>query len=185
MINYKTCATDDAALVHTCDPCEEPEYGNVRSVALIKDGTVLATPPTLIEWTAAVESGDIIVIPESRGTFDGGTPKMGPGYGDIKERKLGDDYVLAIKDPAYAANSAFWAAAEGQKWNLAWRTSSQLSYVDAKVSITAKAPVAEDIESEVIWEVEAKWFSGNKPKISSASTLMTLFKCFAITEVEP
>jgi len=178
MITYKVCESEIGALTHECDACASTELGNIRSFALIKAGTVLPSPATLIAWTALIESGDIIIIPESRGTFDGGAPKMGAGYGDEKERLLGHDYVLAVKDPAYKQNSPFWSAVEKEKWNLAWRTETQLSVVKAKATITAKAPVTEDIEAEVVWEVEAKWFSQEKPVISDAAELMPLFACF-------
>jgi hypothetical protein len=183
MIVYKQCSTDESALVHTCDPCLVTELGNVRSFCLIKKGTVIAVPFTLEAWTAAVESGDIIIIPDSRGTFDGGTPKMGAGYGNEKERKLGSDYTLAVKDPAYVENVEFWQTAEkAGPWNIGFRSETQLHYVNSDVTITAKAPIAEDIESEVIWEVEAKWFSKDKPKVSAFAPLVSLFKCFEVTE---
>jgi hypothetical protein len=180
MLVYKQCATNEGALTHTCDPCIEPELGNVRSFALIKEGTTIAIPFDLADWTAAVESGVIIIIPNSNGTFDGGSPKMGAGYGDDKERKLGDDYVLAVKDPAYAVNSDFWQAAEKEKWGVAFRSETQLHYVEKAVKITAKAPIEGDTESEVVWNLDAKWFSKTKPKISAFEPLVSLFKCFEI-----
>jgi len=182
MLVYKTCATDEDALVHVCDACETPELGRVRSFCLVKKGTVIAIPFALEAWTAAVESGNIIIIPNSSGTFDGGTPKVGNGYGDEKERKLGDDYVLAVKDPAYAANVDFWQAAELETWNICFRTETLLHYVNSDVKVTAKAPVEDDVESEIVWNVEAKWFSKNKPKASPSTPLVTLFKCFEVTE---
>jgi len=182
MITYKTCATNEA-LTHNCDPCNEVENGGVRSVCLIKSGTEITIPLNLQEWTAAVEAGNIIIIPDSRGTFDGGTPKMGNGYGNRKEKKLGDDFVLAFKDPSFAPNSEFWADAEKiEDWNLAWRTDTQLFIAGSEATLTSKSPVEEDIESEVVWNVEAKWFSKNKPSVTPFAPVKSLFKCFEITE---
>lgn len=180
-ITYKNCDIDSNALVHVCDPCLEAELGGIRSFALIKKGTVIDIPFVLASWTAAVEAGNIIIIPESNGTFDGGTPKMGSGYGNSKERKLGDDYILAVKDPNYAANIEFWEAAEKETWNAAFRTGSQLQYIYADVKVTAKAPVEADVDSEVVWNIEAKWFSTAKPTASPYAPLDTLFKCFELT----
>lgn len=181
MIVYKQCATDETALTHSCSPCLDAEFGRVRSVCLIEEGTVIAIPFDLAAWTASVEAGDIIIVADTSGTYDGGTPKMGAGYGNSKERKLGADYVLAAKDQGYVENVDFWEAAEKKTWNIAFRTATQLHYVNAAVTITAKAPVADDIESEVVWDIEAKWFSGNKPKVGAIAPILSLFKCFEIT----
>ena len=60
MIVYKQCATDETALTHSCSPCLDAEFGRVRSVCLIEEGTVIAIPFDLAAWTASVEAGDII-----------------------------------------------------------------------------------------------------------------------------
>ena len=75
-ITYKNCDVDGDALVHACDPCLGTELGGIRSFVLIKKGTVIAVPFVLASWTAAVEAGNVIIIPESNGTFDGGTPAV-------------------------------------------------------------------------------------------------------------
>jgi len=180
MITYKECVVG-GEMVHTCDPCLLPELGKVRSFCLIKKGTAVTAPFDLTEWTAAVESGDIIIIPESTGTFDGGTPKMGAGYGNKNERKLGDDYVLAVSDPTYLDNTEFWEAAEKETWNIAYRTEKVLHIVDADVTIAASAPVEADVDSEVVWNINATWFSKEKPKASLFEPIKSLFKCFEVT----
>lgn len=180
-IVYKDCDAGEAALVYTCDPCLVPEMGRVRSIMLIKKGTTVTVPLNLSTFTASVEAGDIIVIPETIGSFDGGTPVIVPGYGDIKERKSGDNYILAIKDPHYANNTAFWAEAEKHVWNIAFRSETQLHVVTSDVTVTAKAPIEEDLESTVVWNVEAKWFSKTKPTVTPVSVIATMLKCFEIT----
>ena len=49
------------------------------------------------------------------------------------------------------------------------------------VTVTAKAPIEEDLESTVVWNVEAKWFSKTKPAVTPVSVIATLLKCFEIT----
>lgn len=180
MITYKTCSQSGADLIHTCDPCDNTELGRVRSVALIKKGTTITVPFDNAEWNAAIEAGNIIVIPRTTGSFDGGAPKTGNGYGDEKERKLGDDYVLSFKDPAYSANVDFWNAAEKETWNIAFRSKNFLQYVADDVKLTAKAPIEEDVDSEVVWNVEAKWFSQDKPKVSAVEPISDIFRCFDV-----
>jgi hypothetical protein len=105
-------------------------------------------------------------MPQTSGTFDGGTPKMVSGYGDNKERQIGSDYVLQVKDPIFADNYEFWQAVENvEDWNIAWRTETQLAVVDSDVTITTKAPAEEGLDTDVVWNIEAKWFSKNKPEL--------------------
>lgn len=182
MIYKKSCTSSIGALVHTCDPCDTPELGRVRSLILIKKGTTINFPLDITEWRAGIEAGSIIVIPKTIGSFDGGTPKTGDGYGDETERVLSYDYVLSVKDPNYAANVEFWSAAEGETWNVAWRTQTLLHYVDADCKLTAKAPTEEGLDSRVVWNVEIKWNSTSKPKVVAYDTIEELIDCIEVRD---
>ena len=182
MIHYKKCTSDGALLVHTCDPCGDTELGRVRGVALVVAGTHLSIPFNKQEWESLIEAGLLIVIPETTGSSDGGSPVYGPGYGDQDQRKIADEYTLPFKDPAYKQNTKFWEAAEKKKWNLLYRTETQLHYVKDKVSITAKAPVEEDLASEVVWNVEAKWKGKNKPVNSDLEPVAEFFNCHEVID---
>ena len=83
----------DALPVHTCNDCGVPlngEMGRIRSMAIIQKDYAL-DPTSLSSWTTGITSGDIIIIPETTGSFDGGKAKKGPGYGDTVETYLGSD----------------------------------------------------------------------------------------------
>lgn len=182
---YLTCASG-TPVAHVCDPCNDTEKGGIRSLILIKDGSTLGgaltIASTLAEWTAAIEAGDVVIIPETSGSFDGGTAKMGKGFGDLKERLIGYDNVLQVKDPNYSANVSFWEWAEKLKWRVGFRTDTLVHLATKPATITAKAPVEEDTDSEVIWNVEAKWFEKTKMKVVTSTALVSLFKCFELGE---
>lgn len=181
-LTYLSCTENDAELVYTCDPCNTTEGGGVRSFLLIKDGVTVAVPLNLSALTAQVESGDVIILPATRGTYDGGTPKMVSGFGSRKEKRTGADYVLQVKAPTYAENAAFMEAIENiEDWKLAFATETQLHIVTADCTLTTKAPVEEGIDTDVLWNIEAKWFSKTKPVITPISPIATLLKCFEIT----
>lgn len=182
MIRYKQCSGNSQALVHTCDPCDSAELGRVRSLVLINPGTTITIPFDLNQWKQGIEAGTIIIIPKTIGSFDGGSPVYGNGYGDETERKLADEYVLSVKDPAYKQNVDFWSAAEKETWNIAYRSESLLNYVKANVKLTAKAPIEEDLASEVVWNVELKWKHKDKPKVSDVAPIEQLFKCFDVVD---
>lgn len=179
-ISYKTCAPE-VPVSHFCDPCVDSEKGGVRSFFLVKEGSYITLESTEAEWTAAIQSGNVIIVADTRGTYDGGTPKMGAGFGDIKERVIGYDHVLAVKEPNYAQNSAFWEWAEKVKWRFGFRTDTLVHLSDAVGTLSAKAPVEEDNESEVIWNIEAKWFDKDKIKVAPVAPLKTLFRCYEVT----
>ena len=182
MIHYKTCAQTIGALTHVCDPCDTPELGRVRVLILIKKGTQIAIPLVKTDWQNAIEAGNIIIIPRTIGSFDGGTPVYGDGYGNETERKLADDYVLSVRDPNYADNTEFWEEAEKEVWNVAFVTETKLQYVNSDVRLTAKAPVEEGLDSRVVWNVEMKWRSKTKPKVVAFDTIADFLKCFDIVQ---
>ena len=184
MINYKSCAQTVGALTHVCDPCDTPEMGRVRSIVLIKSGTVIELPLSKTEWQAAIEAGNIIIIPEVIGSFDGGTPVYGEGYGNKKEKKLYDDYVLPFRDPNYADNEDFWQEAEQVEWNAGYCTETLFHYINAPVSLAAKAPVEEGLDTRVVWNVELKWSSKKKPQATPIEPVAEFFKCFEVTDTQ-
>lgn len=172
---YKTCVDGSFDEAYTCDPCFTAENGNVRSLVLIRKGTAIAFPLVKFDWELQVGLGNIFIMPETRGSFDGGTPKYITGYGSVKEKKVGDDYVLSVKDPNYVNNVAFYQEAEKHLWNIAYLSETQLNYVAQDVTITAKAPIEEDLETDVAWNLELKWFSKIKPVTAAYAPIASLF----------
>jgi len=180
-LTYLSCTDNDANLVYTCDPCNTTEAGGIRSFGLIKKGTTVTVPLNLSSLTAQVEAGTVVIIPATRGTYDGGTAKMVAGFGNRKEKRIGSDYVLAVKAPTYADNAAFMEAVENvEDWNLFFATETQLHIVTEDCTLTTKAPVEEGLDTDVLWNIEAKWFSKTKPVITPLAPIVTLLKCFEI-----
>lgn len=181
MIYYKTCAPD-VDIQHSCDPCDTPEGGRVRAIGLVERGFDLTVPLVRNEVQTAIEGGRIIPLPRLIGSFDGGTPVMGEGFGNEQERKLADDYVLSFRDPNYLNNTEFYESVEKKKWNLLYFTETRAHYVDADVRITAKAPVEEGLDTRVVWNAECKWRSKNKPVVADASPIIDFFnECVEIS----
>lgn len=150
---------------HVCDPCETLEKGRVSSVALITDPTfefLDVTDPT--EWIAGIESGAITVIPEVVGSFDGGTEVEGPGYGRQSTKLISYDFVLNFRDPNYKSNCEYWNAVKRLRTvRLVYVTETQAHYVDVPVSLIPKSPVTEELNSDVVYDVTAKWSSPDLP----------------------
>lgn len=174
-------------LIHVCDPCEH-ENGRVRGVALIDpsydyaalitklkgDATAQEQAASLFEQ--AIADGKIHLISETNGTFDGGSPQTGDGYGDEENRLLGYLYTLSYKDPSYGGNKDFWERVEKEHWIPMWRTETLLHFADKPASVQAIAPVEADLTSAVAWNVTNTWKSKKKPEIVPLEPLKQYFE---------
>lgn len=188
-----TCgASSGTALMHECDPCGR-ELGRVRGVILF-DGSFDvngliekikaddSTVESLLE--TAILGGQAHLISETTGTYDGGSPQTGDGYGDEENRLLGYQYTLNFKDPSYAPNAEFWEGVENSHWIVAWRTETLIHFADKPASIQAIDPVEQDLTSAVAWNVTATWKSKKKPVIVPLAPLAKFFEgCWADTGV--
>ena len=149
---------------HYCDPCATDEHGRVRSVAFIKKDFEFIDPSNEQEWIDGINSGNIIIIAETNGSFDGGTPKEGPGYGDTTSTYLGSDFVLKYKDPNYKQNCHFYNTInKSRNYKVAYRTETLVHISDKTAYINAKPAVQDDLTSTVVWDVDVKWSSSNIP----------------------
>lgn len=182
-LSYSSSCDDSSLGTYNCDPCPlvEREFGRVRGVALIKDSylaTLLAAPTTAATWTTGITNGSIIIMPFTAGSYDPGDQKTLPGFGDIKESYGTREMSLKWTDPNYKINYGFYNGfSKTQKYVPAFRTSSMVHIFDKAAQLTAKDPVADDIEAGVVWEGYAKVISENLPSIHDAANLMSVFKC--------
>lgn len=147
-----------SSLTHNCDPCEADELGRIRAVAFIKKDYVFADPTNPVEWTAAINAGSVIIIPKTNGSYDGGTPKEGPGYGDAESIYIGSAFVLKYKDPNYKSNCAFYNGLKrSRNYKVAFLTETQIHITAKACTVLPKNPVADSLDTKVEWDVEVKW----------------------------
>lgn len=179
-IFYKGC--DEVEIPpYVCDPCSIPENGRVRSVAFIEETFDLTEPIDKTEFTAGIESGEIVIIPKVIGQFDGGSPAMGAGYGNDQELLLGYDYVLNLRDAYYPKNGEFWDKIRLKKtFRVMFITDTQGHISDKPVTIVPKNPIQEDLKSAVEWTIEAKWFQNGLCKPFDIEAIRDVFRCFEI-----
>ncbi|MFQ6415315.1 hypothetical protein ACLNB1_10290, partial [Streptococcus pneumoniae] len=80
-------------------------------------------PSDPTEWRAGFISGDIILIPQTKGTFDGGAEVEAPGYGDQSTRLTGYNFQLQYQDPNYRQNCNFYNTLKNSRaYKAAYRT---------------------------------------------------------------
>lgn len=149
---------------HICDPCEEIELGRIRSVAFIKNTFAFIDPTDPTEWETGFAAGDIIIIPQTKGTFDGGAEVETAGYGDSSTRLTGYNFQLQYQDPNYRLNCNFYNAIKNSRdYKVAYRTETQVHISDKTVQVIPKNPVQDDTTSEVVWDVIVKWAAKDLP----------------------
>ena len=166
---------------YSCDNCPTPEFGRIQAFAFIHESilaTIIAAPTTTNNWTTAITDQTILMIPKSSGSYDGGSPTYGSGYGKQLQRLLGSDHKAQIKDPNYLANEAFYASLEiSSGWHLCMLTSSKIHISGQPVSLFAKKVIADDLKSEVVGELEVAWFEKAGQKTLAYTAPNAVFYC--------
>lgn len=180
---YYPSGCDAGIPSHYCNPCDVIEHGRVRSVALISSAFTFVDPTDPTEWQAGIDSGEIRIIPEVQGSFDGGAPVEEAGFGDQSTRVTGYNFTLNYKDPNYKDNAAFYNAIRSSRtWRIAYRTETQTHIAEAIGQFTPKNPVGENLTDVVLWDVEVKWQDGALP--IPYDTPAGIFSCFSLTPFE-
>lgn len=174
---YYPSGCDSDVPDHLCSNCSDIENARVRSVAFIKKGFTFTDPSSPAEWTAGILSKDIVMIPSTNGTFDGGAEQENDGYGDQKSKLTGYDFALNFKDPDYKGNGNFYNEIKrSRNYYVAWRTATQVHISDKVVEIIPKNPVTAPTTDEVVWDVTVKWSSEDLPIPYDAP--LSVFTCF-------
>jgi hypothetical protein len=164
---YNPCET--SVELPVIDPCvNENEGGRVRGIAYVHKSffaTLSADPDNPVVWAQGIAQGQIITIPRTSGTFDGGSPVEVPGYGDTESDVIGFKFVLSYKDPNIKGNTPFYntiKAASGQ-YHVAFRTENLTRISDNPCTVIPKSPVEEDMTSRVVWNVDVKFNGEDHP----------------------
>lgn len=169
-IYYPSDNCDKLVPEHLCNPCLPLELGGVRTVLFIDKDYIITTPSAASEWNSGITSRNIIIIPKTYGTFDGGTPSEGQGFGDTPTSLDGYDYFLQFFDPNFIGNVDHYDTIKNLRANykVAFRTSTQIIMSDKVVTIIPKMPIAQDLKTKVLWAVDVKWTSQNLPFVYDA-----------------
>lgn len=166
-IIYKSCFGDGKMPEYKSDACKPTEGGRVRGAAYIHVSEIAKltsgqTNPveTLEWWKTAITNKNVVIIPSTRGTFDGGAPVIVTGFGDEKEKVTGKTFIAVINDKNHSENEAFYNALSNDYRNyvLAFRTENELRIATAPISsIDVKDPVEEDTDAPVLWQANVTW----------------------------
>lgn len=150
-----------------CGTSYDPEYARIRKGAWVhKDyfANLMTDPTDATLWTAGIDAGKIILLNELTGSYDGGTPKTGTGWGDAKESTLGYDCTATLKDRVYKENYMHYKTLAGTtSWHLAFVTETQVHISGAPVNASSKNAISENVDDTIFWETTVKWFEQFTP----------------------
>ena len=162
---YKIC--DDSRYSRLYNDCLDIERGRIRSVAFVKksfirrdaDGYISNAVETSSWWHEGILRGAIEVVPQTRGTFDGGKSITVPGYGKIESFAARKSFTVEIHDPEHKENWLYYAklAEKRGQYHLVFMTETQLRISDTPVNIDVGDPVEEDTDSGVLWTCNITW----------------------------
>jgi hypothetical protein len=190
-LNYIPCGSGDIP-AHVCNGCIKTEQGGVRGAAYIAESYIPWTAGKLIDktkvetlewWQTGIENGDIHVIPKTRGTFDGGSPVTGAGFGDLAEIVSGKTFTLTVNDPDHKQNEEFYAAMANAAgaFHVAWITGSELRISEKPVNIDPVDNTEEDVNSQVVWAANVTWAQDRKTvQIFDKEPIKEIFACFEV-----
>lgn len=171
--NTFDCAGTEKPHQHAiCPGGRQSEFGRVRQSGFIKEGalpTILAgasNPSTwLTVWETAIVSGSVIVLPETSGSVDPGTPAEAQGFGDRPSTNGPRTQVLTVNDPDYLLNYDFYNTLSNRTDLVPFYvTSSQIHIYDKACTVYASNPVEDDLNSQVVWSFQATVISENLPR---------------------
>lgn len=160
MAGYYPSNCDTSIPDHNCDPCEENEYGRVRSFGFIdKDFTFTNDDPTVAaDWLTGMQNKNILVVPQSAGEVATPSPLTGNGYGETVEQLLGYDFVATVQDPNFASNCDFYNALIGKRnFKFFYRTSTKTYITPVTVTIIPMTTVPDDLTGKIVWSAEIRW----------------------------
>jgi len=151
-----------------CDRCvTDRELGRVRSICYVHKSyyaTLMTDPTNPIIWQTGLSQKLIMIIPETQGSFDGGSPIEVPGFGDQESAVTGYKFVLNYKDPKFKGNAPHYnSMLSSSKWHVGWRTETLTRISGSVATFVPKSPTPEDINGQVVWDTDAKWSQEKHP----------------------
>lgn len=108
-------------------------------------------------------------LPDTRGSYPGGTPTEEEGYGRNSIRRTGADHEATVEVEGVEANRDFMDKVnKRKKWHVVFILNGGLMLYARDVSIWAKVVVDQSIKTSVRWNLSFKWSSFDVPVVLTA-----------------
>lgn len=146
------------------------ELGGIVGVGLIysteEPTTTQLQNPTFWEDQFDVSPQRYWNIPDTRGSYPGGTPTEEDGYGKNSIRRTGADHEATVEVEGIELNRDFFDGVnKRKKWHVVFVMNSGLMLYVRDVSIWAKIVVDQNIKTAARWNMSFKWSSFDLPVV--------------------
>jgi len=143
------------------------ELARVRSVALIHKSfyqQLMSDPESPIIWQAGITAGFIIVLPQTQGEYNGGSPIFGRGFGYSEETLVAYNFIVNYKDPDYVDNLRHYNSITGSRnFYIAFCSESVMRISQRPGTLIATNPVTNSLKDEVNFMLSYKWVHDKMP----------------------
>lgn len=147
-----------------CNQCATPESGRVSAVAYVKQGAPLVDPTDPQDWFDLLCNGLAIIIPNVRGTYDGGAVVEGPGYGRTPVRRQSANHQVVYNHLMDCNNIDFYnALVQTYDYDFWFATDTKIWRAGSTSMQHAQMPITEDVASDIEFSVTVKWTNKNLP----------------------
>lgn len=168
-------------VAYSCQPCLDLEFARIRSVFLYRSTVSFVNQSGTDEWRNYILAGDVHIIKDTQGSYDGGVTQELVGFGDAETSNGGILHTLLWRDPHIIENCDFYNSLISQnEWKVGFRTARYVYFSEAVATFTPKLPVPDDIKGTVTYETTAKWTNNALP--CPYVTPVGIFdRCFAVS----
>jgi hypothetical protein len=153
---------------NNCSVCDT-ELGRVRKLALVHSSfyqQLIGDITNISLWDLGRTLGKVFVYPEVQGEFDGGVPVMVRGFASNEDIEVAKQYSLDLREPNYIGNREHFNEINGSRQFYAIWASETLMYVSTRpVYVSVKAPIANDLKTEVVWQIAIKYTAQELPLV--------------------
>jgi len=151
---------------NNCDVCAT-ELGRVRKLVLVHRSyinTLLSNIEDVNTWDAGRTARKIFVYPNVQGEFDGGVPINVRGFASTEDMEVAKQYSLDVREPNYVGNRSHFNGINGARdYYVLWATETMLYASTRPVLVSVSAPVANDLKTEVVWQIKCRWTADDMP----------------------
>ena len=178
-IHYPSgCSQTQAGYNANC--CPTKEGARIRHIAWIKDTVPDSFNPTdSAEWNQYIESGEIIIVANTRGSSDGGSWAESDGFGDTVTELEGYTEVVTYTDRLFLSNVANYNAITASKnYRLGFFTATKGYISDNPATFKPKRPINADAKQSVYGEIEASFTQNDMPEPFTYP--QDIFQCFNV-----
>jgi hypothetical protein len=160
---YKDCLEGIDIGDYKYSNCRSTEKGGLRGAAYINKslkGEIEDNIEDAEWWKSNIVGGLILLIPSTRGTFDGGTKITTTGLGNDSEMTIGKTFSALVNDVNHTENKDFYEALEikYRDYFFCFRTGREVRVgLEVIKSMEIKDPVEESVDSVVTWQANIVW----------------------------